>query len=75
MKVRRKSVGRLVRSAIAFASELTWPDYAAAVQGGQTPILIPIGSMDQHGHHMPLHVDVLLPAEFARRVASARSAW
>ena len=53
----------------AFASELTWPDYDAAVQNGQTPILIPIGSMEQHGHHMPLHVDVLLPAEFARRVA------
>ena len=53
----------------AFASELTWPEYEAAVRGGQTPILIPIGSMEQHGHHMPLHVDVLLPTEFARRVA------
>lgn len=54
----------------AFASELTWPDYHAAVKGGQTPILIPIGSMEQHGHHMPLHVDVLLPTEFARRAAT-----
>lgn len=53
----------------AFASELTWPDYHAAVRDGRTPILIPIGSMEQHGHHMPLHVDVLLPTEFARRVA------
>ena len=53
----------------AFASEMTWPDYDAAVRGGRTPILIPIGSMEQHGHHMPLHVDVLLPTEFARRVA------
>lgn len=53
----------------AFASELTWPDYDAAVRNGETPILIPIGSMEQHGHHMPLHVDVLLPTEFARRVA------
>jgi creatinine amidohydrolase len=58
-----------MKHSTAFASELTWPDYAAAVQGGQTPILIPIGSMEQHGHHMPLHVDVLLPTEFARRVA------
>lgn len=53
----------------AFAAELPWPDYDAAVRNGQTPILIPIGSMEQHGHHMPLHVDVLLPTEFARRVA------
>lgn len=53
----------------AFAAELPWPDYHAAVREGQTPILIPLGSMEQHGHHMPLHVDVLLPTEFARRVA------
>lgn len=36
---------------------------------GKVPILIPLGSMEQHGHHMPMHVDVLLPTEFARRVA------
>lgn len=52
-----------------FAAELPWPDYQAAVKSGSTPILIPLGSMEQHGHHMPLHVDVLLPTEFARRVA------
>jgi len=52
-----------------FASELPWPDYHAAVKDGDTTILIPIGSMEQHGHHMPLHVDVLLPTEFARRAA------
>lgn len=52
-----------------FAAELPWPDYHARVRDGGTPILIPIGSMEQHGHHMPMHVDVLLPLEFARRVA------
>ncbi len=52
-----------------FAAELPWPDYQAAVRDGKTPILIPLGSMEQHGHHMPLHVDVLLPTEFAKRVA------
>ncbi len=53
----------------AFAAELPWPAYRDRIQGGQTPILIPVGSMEQHGHHMPMHVDVLLPTEFARRVA------
>lgn len=52
------------------ASELTWPLYHEAVRDGRTPILIPIGSMEQHGHHMPLNVDVLLPCEFSRRVAA-----
>lgn len=53
----------------AFAAELPRPDYHAAVKEGRMPILIPIGSMEQHGHHMPLHVHVLPPTEFARRVA------
>jgi creatinine amidohydrolase len=52
------------------AAELAWPDFQAQVKDGKTPILIPLGSMEQHGHHMPLHVDVLLPTEFARRVAA-----
>lgn len=56
-------------SKTAFAAELPWPKYRDRVQGGETPILIPIGSMEQHGHHMPMHVDVLLPTEFARRAA------
>lgn len=37
-----------------FAAELPWPDYHDAVRTGQTAILIPLGSMEQHGHHMPL---------------------
>ena len=52
-----------------FAAELPWPDYLERVKNAKAPILIPLGSMEQHGHHMPLHVDVLLPTEFARRVA------
>lgn len=58
----------MVRRSV-FAAELTWPDYHERVRGGQVPLLIPIGSMEQHGHHMPMHVDVLLPTEYARRVA------
>lgn len=57
-------------NATVFAAELAWPDYHAKVSDGAVPILLPIGSMEQHGHHMPMHVDVLLPVEFARRVAT-----
>ena len=52
-----------------FAAEMPWPDYQKRVQGGEVPVMIPLGSMEQHGHHMPMHVDVLLPTEFARRAA------
>lgn len=51
------------------AAELAWPDYDMRIKQGSTPLLIPIGSMEQHGHHMPMHVDVLLPTEYAKRVA------
>lgn len=57
-----------------FAAELPWPEYHKRVQDGSVPILIPFGSMEQHGHHMPMHVDVLLPTEFARRVAEETGA-
>ena len=57
-----------------FAAELSWPDYDACVRDGSTPILLPVGSMEQHGCHMPMNVDVLLPVEFARRVAELTGA-
>lgn len=52
-----------------FAAELSWPDYETLIRDGATPILLPLGAMEQHGHHLPMNVDVLLPVEFARRVA------
>ena len=51
------------------AYELTWPEYDRRMRNGRTPLIVPIGALEQHGHHMPLHVDVLLPNEFAQRVA------
>ena len=33
--------------------ELTWPEVNEAVAMGKIPI-IPTGSVEQHGHHLPL---------------------
>ncbi len=38
--------------------ELTWPEVNEAVAMGKIPIL-PTGSVEQHGHHLPLKVDHL----------------
>ena len=38
--------------------ELTWPEVNEAVAMGKIPI-IPTGSVEQHGHHLPLKVDHL----------------
>jgi len=58
-----------IKQETVFAAELSWPDYATLVSNGRTAIFLPIGAMEQHGHHMSMNVDMLLPTEFARHVA------
>jgi len=50
--------------------ELDAVSYREAISGGERPVLIPVGSIEQHGAHLPLNVDVLL----ARAVSGAVAA-
>lgn len=50
-------------------SELAWPEYDARVRDGRTPVLIPVGALEQHGPHMSMNPDVLLPTAISERVA------
>jgi creatinine amidohydrolase len=43
--------------------------YRKAVARKETVVLIPVGSIEQHGPHMPLNVDVLLSRAMAGQVA------
>jgi creatinine amidohydrolase len=52
-----------------FIGEMNWREYDARVRDGETPVLLPVGSLEQHGHHMPMNVDVLLPTAVCERVA------
>jgi creatinine amidohydrolase len=52
--------------------ELTWPEVGAALEAGWTRIVIPVGAVEQHGHHLPLAVDALRGREMGRRVAERR---
>ncbi|MEF8857983.1 MAG: creatininase family protein [Halolamina sp.] len=49
-------------------AELTWQEVEAALEETRT-MLLPVGSTEQHGHHMPLGVDVYMPDAVAERVA------
>lgn len=49
--------------------ELAWPEYDRKVRDGQATVLLPIGALEQHGHHMSMNPDVLLPTAIAERVA------
>src|SRR5215813_6100316 len=47
-------------------ADLKWPDIQAATR--DTPVVIPIAALEQHGRHMPLFTDSLLLGEVIRRV-------
>lgn len=48
-------------------AHLTWQEFAERIKGHI--VLIPVGSVEQHGPHLPLGVDVLIPYHLARRLA------
>lgn len=51
------------------AAHLPWPKMKALAQGGAIALL-PIGSTEAHGPHLPLNVDVVIAEEVCRRVAA-----
>jgi creatinine amidohydrolase len=49
------------------ASDLTWQEYRLIVP--KTIVLLPFGSTEQHGPHLPLNVDVVISTNLASLVA------
>ena len=52
-------------------ADLTWP--AVKALDKNTPVVIPIAAVEQHGHHMPVSTDSMLLGEVVRRVEAASS--
>lgn len=50
-------------------ADLTWYDFAARVKDDPI-VFLPTGSTEQHGPHLPLSTDVILPVSVAERVAT-----
>ncbi|MFN3581990.1 MAG: creatininase [Pseudomonas sp.] len=51
-------------------AELTWPEYQQRVAADNPYILIPVGALEQHGPHLPMGTDHLLPYAIAKAVAA-----
>jgi len=51
-----------------FLEEMTWPDVQELLKR-TTLILVPTGSIEQHGPHLPLYSDVVAPLEVSILVA------
>ena len=52
-----------------FLEEMTWSDVHGLLKDGRKVILVPTGSIEQHGPHLPITTDVILPVNVARGVA------
>ncbi|WP_048305529.1 creatininase [Halomonas sp. PR-M31] len=48
---------------------LDWVSYKEKTEKGQCRIILPIGAIEQHGPHMSLNPDVLIPSHIAEQVA------
>jgi creatinine amidohydrolase len=49
-------------------AEMTWPEVRAAIER-DAGVLLPVGSTEQHGYHLPLATDAILPTELGCAVA------
>lgn len=52
-----------------FYAELPWPEVEARI-AADAPVFLPLGATEQHGRHMALNVDVVLPTAIAARAAA-----
>ncbi len=50
-------------------TEMTWPELRAAVQEGRIAVM-PVGTIEQHGPHLPLDTDICLAQEITTRAAA-----
>ncbi len=51
-----------------FLADLAWPEVERRVAAG-APVFLPLGSTEQHGCHMAVGVDVVIPTAISERVA------
>ncbi len=48
--------------------KLSWPEHRKCAKEGRV-VLIPIGTLEDHGPHLPIDVDVVIPSTILRKVA------
>jgi creatinine amidohydrolase len=58
-----------------YLDRLTWPDIKAEIQNGRDIVVVPFGSTEQHGRHLPLGTDAVLGDEIGWRLANRLEAF
>jgi creatinine amidohydrolase len=54
---------------------LTWAEVKSEIENGRDTVIVPFGSTEQHGRHMPLGTDAVLGDEFGRVLADRLDAF
>ena len=54
-----------------FMEKLTWAEVEERMQAGVDAVLLPIGTTEQHGRHMPLDTDCVIARGLCERAAQA----
>ena len=55
--------------------QLTWEEIKTEIQNGRDTVIVPFGSTEQHGRHMPLGTDAMLGDELGWRLAERLDAF
>lgn len=49
--------------------QLKWMDYASLVRERNPVVFLPVGALEQHGPHLPMNCDEVIPREISEEVA------
>lgn len=50
-------------------AEMTWTEYDRRIRKTNPVVILPVGSLEQHGPHTPLATDTLIPTALSAAVA------
>jgi creatinine amidohydrolase len=51
-------------------NELDWTEYEKRVHADSPVVMLPVGALEQHGPHLPLCCDTVIPEQISARVAA-----
>jgi hypothetical protein len=60
--------GGPVSEGVRLLETMTYPEVGECIEAN-VPLLLPVGAVEQHGPHLPLGTDGLIPYELAKLVA------
>lgn len=60
--------GEITDSSERLLERMTWVEFKQAADAG-LPVIVPVGSMEQHGPHLPLATDALIACALASKIA------